>query len=62
MKRITLSYNGLEYSAIEIEAYKIDKDVTDKNLVYTICDIEFWWDVLERPCMNGDKQSQQKSK
>ena len=57
MKRITLSYNGLEYSAIEIEAYKIDKDVTDKNLAYTICDIEFWWDVLERPCMNGDKEA-----
>lgn len=33
MKRITLSYNGLEYSAIEIEAYKIDTDVTEEQLI-----------------------------
>ena len=51
MERITLSYDGCKYAAIEIEAYKIDKEVTDKDLVYTICDIEFWWDILERPCM-----------
>ena len=57
MKRTTLSYDGFYYAAIEIEAYKIDKEVTDKSLVYTICDIEFWWDVLERPCMNGDREA-----
>ena len=57
MKRITLTYNGFEASAIEIEAYKIDKEVEDKNLTYIICDLNFWEDVLERPCMNGDKEA-----
>lgn len=57
MKRITLTYDGLEYAAIEIEAYKIDKEVEDKNLMYTICDMEFWWDCLQNPCMLGDREA-----
>lgn len=57
MNRITLEYNGWEYQGIEIEAYKIDKDVEDKNIIYTITDIEFWWDALEIPCMDGDKEA-----
>lgn len=57
MKRITLEYNGFVYPAIEIEAYKIDKEINDKTIFFTICDIEFWWDVLERPCMSGDREA-----
>ena len=57
MKRTTLSYNGMEYAAIEIEAYKIDKEVTNTNLTYTICDIEFWWDALQKPCWQGDAEA-----
>lgn len=57
MIRTFVEYGGWQYPAIQIEAYKIDKEVTNKNLMYTICDVEFWNDVLERPCMSGDAEA-----
>ena len=40
MKRTFITYKDSVYDAIEIEAYKIDKEVTDENVIYTICDFE----------------------
>ena len=57
MKRTTITYKDSTYDAIEIESYKIDKEVTDEDVMFTICDIELWWDVLEKPCMEGDKEA-----
>lgn len=55
MKRTTITYKDSTYDAIEIEAYKIDKEITDENVMYTICDIELWDAVL--PCLKGDKEA-----
>ena len=52
MKRTFITYKDSVYDAIEIEAYKIDKEVTDENVIYTICDFELW-DALEEDYMDG---------
>ena len=38
MKRTFITYKGSVYDAIEIEAYKIDKEVTDENNLKSIFD------------------------
>lgn len=56
MTRDWIEFNGYEYPIIRIEGKKIDFECTT-DVEYTICDIDFWWDALERPCMNGDKEA-----
>lgn len=56
MKRTFITYKDSVYDAIEIEAYKIDKEVTDENLIYTICDFELWV-ALEEDYMDGVKEA-----
>lgn len=36
MERTFITYKDSVYDAIEIEAYKIDKEVTDENVIYTL--------------------------
>ena len=51
MKRTTLSYDGFFYPAIEIEAYKIDKEANEiDNLIYYYCDSGF--------CYSGPTEEQ----
>ena len=57
MIRTFVEYGGYKYPAIQIEGEKIDNECAVKGEMYTICDIEFWWDVLEHPCMNGDREA-----
>ena len=57
MIRTFVEYGGWQYPAIQIEGNKIDDECHTEGVMYTICDIEFWWDVLERPCMNGDAKA-----
>lgn len=56
MKRTLITYKDSVYDAIEIEAYKIDKEVTDEDVIYTICDFELW-DALEEDYIEGDKEA-----
>jgi len=56
MTRDWIKFRGYEYPVIRIEGNKIDFECPI-GVEYTICDIEFWWDVLERPCMEGDKEA-----
>lgn len=51
-----IEFDGFMYPIIKIEGKKIDNECTTDE-VYTICDINLWTDVLERPCMNGDKKA-----
>ena len=56
MRRYYIEFDGYEYPAIEREGSKIDKEC-NTDALYTICDIDFWWDALERPCMEGDAEA-----
>lgn len=56
MIRTFVEYGGWQYPAIQIEGNKIDKEC-ETDAMYTICDVEFWNDVLERPCMSGDAEA-----
>ena len=56
MERTFMTYKDSVYDAIEIEAYKIDKEVTDENLIYTICDFELWV-ALEEDYMDVVKEA-----
>lgn len=56
MTRDWIEFGGYEYPIIRIEGKKIDSECTT-DAEYTICDIEFWWDALERPCMEGDAEA-----
>lgn len=56
MERTFITHKDSVYDAIEIEAYKIDKEVTDENLIYTICDFELWV-ALEEDYMDGVKEA-----
>ena len=56
MERTFITYKDSVYDAIEIEAYKIDKEVTDENVIYTICDFELWV-ALEEDYMDGVKKA-----
>ena len=56
MERTFITYKDSVYDAIEIEAYKIDKEVTDENLIYTICDFELWV-ALEEDYMDVVKEA-----
>lgn len=56
MIRTFVEYGGWQYPAIQIEGKKIDKEC-ETDAMYTICDVEFWNDVLYRPCTIGDAEA-----